>query len=291
MRRPWRESRAPRRAPPPEPGGSGGHCNVGAALVGCFSALAFASCQHGIVLSPRRPPVAVQPLHDPHPCQGPGVTGAPTFWRRFPLEAYRHDRADPGLHHPPLDARAGVRPWRENDYRLEGRQSTSNPRKYIVHNYGHGGAGITLSWGVASQVRDLIRARAAASRTIPRLPSGLRRHGPDGGDADPRARPGGDGLRGVGEDDLQHRRRPVGASWVIYADEAKFKDVLKTAYTRFAGDVGNGFGVSKKSNYTPGRKSLSGSGRRSGAGPDPGAGADAPSLRAPGSYNTVPRRC
>ena len=29
--------------------------------------------------------------------------------------------------------------------------------------------------------------------------------------------------------------------------------MLKTAYTRFAGDVGNGFGVSKKSNYTPGR--------------------------------------
>jgi hypothetical protein len=37
----------------------------------------------------------------------------------------------------------------------------------------------------------------------------------------------------------------------LYSDEAKFKDVLKTAYTRFKSDIGSGFGVSKKCNYTP----------------------------------------
>jgi D-amino-acid oxidase len=25
----------------------------------------------------------------------------------------------------------------------------------VVHNYGHGGAGVTLSWGCASDVRDI----------------------------------------------------------------------------------------------------------------------------------------
>ena len=156
---------------------------------------------------------------------------------------------------PPLDAKAGVRPWRENGYRLEGRQSTSNPRKYIVHNYGHGGAGITLSWGVASQVRDLVRARAAATN-------------------DTAVAVLGSGVMGLTAATLIHElgltvtvyardfwerttSNIAGGQWapssVIYADEAKFKDVLKTAYTRFAGDVGNDFGVSKKSNYTPGR--------------------------------------
>ena len=30
--------------------------------------------------------------------------------------------------------------------------------KFIVHNYGHGGAGITLSWGCAAKVRGLVDA-------------------------------------------------------------------------------------------------------------------------------------
>ena len=51
-------------------------------------------------------------------------------------------------------------PYRNGSYRLESEQRSD---KLIVHNYGHGGAGITLSWGCASKVRDLVRGHLAAS--------------------------------------------------------------------------------------------------------------------------------
>lgn len=34
----------------------------------------------------------------------------------------------------------------------------------VVHCYGHGGAGVTLSWGVAAEVRDLVREATTTSR-------------------------------------------------------------------------------------------------------------------------------
>src|SRR5258708_25661048 len=47
---------------------------------------------------------------------------------------------------------AGVRPYRNGSYRLDA-QTLSN--KFIVHNYRHGRAGITLSCGCAAKVRDI----------------------------------------------------------------------------------------------------------------------------------------
>ena len=52
--------------------------------------------------------------------------------------------------------KAGVRPFRKGSYRLEP-DSSSIPGKLIVHNYGHGGAGITMSWGCAEIVREIVR--------------------------------------------------------------------------------------------------------------------------------------
>src|SRR5262245_38766357 len=48
----------------------------------------------------------------------------------------------------------GVRPYRPKGPRVELVAEPLNGKR-LIHNYGHGGAGITLSWGCASVVADL----------------------------------------------------------------------------------------------------------------------------------------
>src|SRR3954467_9843438 len=55
---------------------------------------------------------------------------------------------------------AGVRPYRSGSYRLEAETASG---KFIVHNYGHGGAGVTLSWGCAARVRDIVKSHLVGS--------------------------------------------------------------------------------------------------------------------------------
>src|SRR6266481_2668792 len=47
----------------------------------------------------------------------------------------------------------GLRPYRPEGFRVEAERIGE---KLLVHNYGHGGAGITLSWGTASLAADLL---------------------------------------------------------------------------------------------------------------------------------------
>ena len=54
----------------------------------------------------------------------------------------------------------GLRPFRPGGYLVEAQRVGS---KLLVHNYGHGGAGITLSWGTATQAVDLVRDFSFAS--------------------------------------------------------------------------------------------------------------------------------
>lgn len=55
---------------------------------------------------------------------------------------------------------AGVRPLRNGSYRLD---AETDSGKFIVHNYGHGGAGITLSWGCAAKVAEKVKTRVQTS--------------------------------------------------------------------------------------------------------------------------------
>lgn len=50
---------------------------------------------------------------------------------------------------------AGVRPYRRQRVRIE---AESLDTKTLIHNYGHGGAGLTLAWGSASETVRLVRS-------------------------------------------------------------------------------------------------------------------------------------
>ena len=57
-----------------------------------------------------------------------------------------------------LAERVGLRPFRKSGVRLEPNHLRDG--RTVVHNYGHGGSGFTLSWGCAKEVFDLATARA-----------------------------------------------------------------------------------------------------------------------------------
>ena len=54
-----------------------------------------------------------------------------------------------------LAERVGLRPFRKSGVRLERDRLSDN--RTVIHNYGHGGSGFTLSWGCAGEVVDLAR--------------------------------------------------------------------------------------------------------------------------------------
>jgi D-amino-acid oxidase len=61
----------------------------------------------------------------------------------------------------------GLRPYRDAGFVVDG-QRIGN--KFLIHNYGHGGGGMTLSWGTAALAIDLARG------SVPASASGTRRN-------------------------------------------------------------------------------------------------------------------
>ncbi|MGA8497083.1 MAG: FAD-dependent oxidoreductase [Xanthobacteraceae bacterium] len=145
---------------------------------------------------------------------------------------------------------AGVRPYRNGSYRLETEIAAG---KFLVHNYGHGGAGITLSWGCAAKVRDIVQQHLTTSH-------------------DTSAAVLGAGVMGLTAATLlldlglkvtiYTDRMPAnttsfkaGGQWAVSVIEYKGKekelgDIVKTAYATFKDSIGKGFGVSQRPNYT-----------------------------------------
>ncbi|KAL6055435.1 D-aspartate oxidase-like [Balamuthia mandrillaris] len=70
-----------------------------------------------------------------------------------------------------LEVRVGLRPSRSEirleaeevveDRKKEGEEKQKKRRKFVVHNYGHGGSGWTLCWGCAKEVLALVNEKVA----------------------------------------------------------------------------------------------------------------------------------
>jgi D-amino-acid oxidase len=74
----------------------------------------------------------------------------PATTRRIVAECSRVLKIDEP---PVLAERVGLRPFRRSGVRVERDQLRDG--RAVIHNYGHGGAGFTLSWGCARKVLDL----------------------------------------------------------------------------------------------------------------------------------------
>jgi D-amino-acid oxidase len=167
---------------------------------------------------------------------------------------------DPDFTCTPADCSfvAGVRPVRKT-FRLESENVAS---KFIVHNYGHGGAGITMSWGCAVEVRDKVLHHAGAA-------------------PEPVAVLGG-GVMGltaatllvdkgftvaIYASSLQSTTSDVaGGQWApsfvdydpwVPGAKQQFETILRTSFKMHSERIGRGYGVSKRINYSKHRSGTS----------------------------------
>ena len=151
--------------------------------------------------------------------------------------------------HAPGACVAGVRPYRTGSYRLDTENAAG---RLLVHNYGHGGAGITLSWGCAARVRDIVAARVAASpdTTVAILGAGVM------------GLTAATVLADLGlsvtvyadREPLGTTSAKAGGQWAVsvveyQGREQEFAAIVKNSYTRFKGSIGHGFGVHERPNY------------------------------------------
>ena len=145
---------------------------------------------------------------------------------------------------------AGVRPWRAGAYRLEG---VPDGARYLVHNYGHGGAGITLSLGCAAQVKGLVAARVATTHDATAAVLGAGVMGLTTAAA----------LADLGLSVIVYTDRAIdkttsykaGGQWAVSIVEHQGKDqelaqILRAAHAGFTSLIGKGYGVVERPNYS-----------------------------------------
>ena len=145
---------------------------------------------------------------------------------------------------------AGLRPYRNGSYRLE---AETMPGKFIIHNYGHGGAGITLSWGCAAKVREIVQQHLAVgnNQTVAVLGAGVM------------GLTAATLLLDLGLNvTIYSDRKPAdttsakaGGQWAVsvvefQGKEQELADIIKIAFTTLKNSIGSGFGVSARPNYT-----------------------------------------
>jgi len=150
--------------------------------------------------------------------------------------------------HTPPKFVAGLRPHRTGTYRLE---TETFDKKFVVHNYGHGGAGITMSWGCAQSVLKLLSDQHTALKDNKVAVLGA---GVIGLTTAATLQAAGYDVSIFAEKVSPNTTSDVaGGQWapsvVGHDDETTFRQLLKAAYTTHLAR-GSGYGVSERENYT-----------------------------------------
>lgn len=69
-----------------------------------------------------------------------------------------------------IGTNVGIRPYRKTGVRIE---AESLPDKLIIHNYGYGGSGLTLSFGGVKEVLEILENQKSSSKTVAILGAGV----------------------------------------------------------------------------------------------------------------------
>jgi len=144
---------------------------------------------------------------------------------------------------------AGVRPYRETTFRLELDRTGPKP---IVHNYGHGGAGITMSWGCADVVRSTILPHVPTGGAIAILGAGVM-----GLTAATLLRTAGYRVAIYAEKFSGTTSDVAGGQWAPSVVESKpdaaskrqFEEILRVSFRKHLQNS-LAYGVSRRTNYT-----------------------------------------
>lgn len=144
---------------------------------------------------------------------------------------------------------AGLRPWRQDSYRLEPVQMS---RKLLIHNYGHGGAGISMSWGCADAVRTIVTRTYSPG---PRHPVAVLGAGVMGLTAAALLCEAGFEVKIYAEKLSGTTSDVAGGQWapsiVMYepSQQVQFFALLKTAFAMHKARLGSLYGVWERTNY------------------------------------------
>jgi D-amino-acid oxidase len=146
---------------------------------------------------------------------------------------------------------AGIRPYRQTTFRLEPQTVGT---KFIVHNYGHGGAGITMCWGCAVEVREMVRQHTGGTpRPVAVLGAGVM-----GLTAAALLVEAGYSVGVYASSLLSTTSDIAGGQWQpsfverepTAAAKHRFENILRTSFAMHRDRIGQGYGVSKRINYS-----------------------------------------
>lgn len=154
-------------------------------------------------------------------------------------------------YNPKMDLVAGIRPYRKGSFRLEA-ETIAN--KFVVHNYGHGGDGITLALGCAHEVRDIVKAsgRASAGTQVAVLGGGIM-----GLTAATLLVEMGMKVSIYAKALTNTTSDRAGGQWSpsfvefgqTHSDKTRFERVLRRAFHGYVALIGKGFGISRRPNF------------------------------------------